>query len=321
MPARSRHAATLLLASGAWSASASGQLTEADLPGCYDVIEGEWTEGRVAGLMFSGGELLTDTSSVRSEPNPSSLGLDSAYLQVPPRIRLAGPPADTTFFGNPRQIVVPDGALPTPHAFMFWGVEGGSLTLSFSTGFHGVRARLESDGGSTWAGTSTTFSDNLPYRSWTRRVELTAVDCDTPPPVHSSAMRSVPSAVQLVGGAAITLGEPLPESLETLSRRSGALTVIGRTEGLFGTTDSIAVGMDEARGRVGRIQLIYLDPDMSTVIATRLVDAFGSSASGGGPVPAALDPAGVEWRNRIRRVWLRRGTRFTVNLRDYRYLW
>ena len=88
-----------------------------------------------------------------------------------------------------------------------------------------------------------------------------------------------------------------------------------RTEGLFGTTDSVAVGMDTERGLVGRIQLIYLDPDMSTVVAPRLADAFGSPAS------TALDPAGVEWRNRIRRVWLRRGARFTVNLRDYRYLW
>ena len=93
------------------------------------------------------------------------------------------------------------------------------------------------------------------------------------------------------------------------------LTVIGRTEGLFGTTDSIAVSVDDVRGRIGRIQLIYLDPDMSSVIARRLADAFGS------PEGSALDPTGVEWRNRIRRVWRRRGARFTVNLRDYRYLW
>ena len=309
------HLLALLLAGGAWSASVSAQLTEEHLLGCYDVTEGEWTEGRVAGLMFSGGELLTDTSAVRSEPIPSSLALDSAYSQIPPRIRLAGPPADTTFFGNAWQIFVPEGALPTPHAFMFWRVEDNSLRLSFSTGFQGVGARLEPDGGGNWGGASTTFSDNLPYRSWTRRVGLTAADCAAPPPVSSSVMRSVPGAVQLVGGATITLGEPLPESLETLPRRSGALTVIGRTEGLFGTTDSIAVAIDGPRSRVGRIQLIYLDPDMSSVIAPRLADAFGSPAS------SALDPAGVEWRNRIRRVWLRRGTRFTVNLRDNRYLW
>lgn len=307
--------ATLLLTSGVWSASLSAQLTEADLLGCYDVTEGEWTAGRVFGLMRSGDELLTDTSALRNEPVPSSLGLDSAYLQIPPRIRLAGPPADTTFFGGAAQIVVPEDALPTPHVYMTWGVEGSSLRLGFSTGFHGVGARLEPEDRGTWAGTSTTFSDNLPYRSWARPIELTAVDCDAPSPVPSSVMRSVPSAVQLVGGATITLGEPLPESLETLPRRSGALTVIGRTEGLFGTTDSIAVGMDEARGRVGRIQLIYLDPDMSSVIGPRLADAFGS------PAGSAIDPTGVEWRNRIRRVWLRRGTRFTVNLRDYRYLW
>lgn len=309
------HVVGLLLASGAWSVSASAQLTEADLLGCYDVIEGEWNEGRVAGLMFAGGQLLTDTTEVQSEPVPSSLGLDSAYLQIPPRVRLAGPPAAATLPGSAGQIVVPEGALPTPHVYMNWGVEGSTLRLWFSTGFHGVGARLDPDDGGIWAGTSTTFSDNLPYRSWTRRVELTPADCDSPPPVPSSVMRSVPSAVQLVGGATITLGEPLPELLETLPRRSGALTVVGRTEGLFGTTDSIAVGMDRERGRVGRIQLIYLDPDMSSVITPRLADAFGSPASN------ALDPTGVEWRNRIRRVWLRRGTRFTVNLRDYRYFW
>jgi hypothetical protein len=124
-------------------------------------------------------------------------------------------------------------------------------------------------------------------------------------------MRSVPSAVQLVGGATIALGEPLPESLETLPRRFGALTVIGHTEGLFGTTDSISVGVDP-RGRVGRIQLIYLDADMSSVIETRIADIFGPPTGSGG----AFDPS---WRNRVTQVWLGRGTRFTVNLRDYRF--
>ena len=191
MRERFAHVGALILASGAWSASASAQLIEADLLGCYDVAEGEWSEGRVRGLIFSGDELLTDTLAVRNEPVPSSLGLDSAYLQIPPRIRLAGPLADTTFFGSAAQIIVPEDALPTPHAYMFWGVEGNSLRLSFSTGFHGVAARLEADDGGAWAGTSTTFSDNLPYRSWTRRIELNAVECDSPPPVPSSVMRPV----------------------------------------------------------------------------------------------------------------------------------
>ncbi|MYH48784.1 MAG: hypothetical protein F4151_04465 [Gammaproteobacteria bacterium] len=125
----------------------------------------------------------------------------------------------------------------------------------------------------------------------------------------------MPRAVQLVGGATIALGEPLPESLETMPRRSGALTVTGRTEGLFGTTDSIAVGIDPDRGRVGRIQLIYLDPDMSSVVEARISEAYGPPARNG-----EAESASLEWRNRVARVWLGRGsTRFRVNLRDHRY--
>ena len=308
------HMATVLLVSGAWSASVSAQLTEADLLGCYDVTEGEWTEGRVAGLMWSGGELLTDTSAVRPGPVPGALGLDSAFSQIPPRIRLAGPPAGTTFLGSAGQVVVPEGSLPTPHAYMSYGLQGETLRLSFSTGFHGVGARLETRGGGAWAGMADTHSDNIPYRSWSRPVQLTPVACDSPPPVPSTAMLPVPRAVQLVGGATMALGEPLPESLETMPRRSGALTIIGQTEGLFGSTDSIAADVGYERDGVGRIQLIYLDADMSSVIEARLTEAFGPPTSGG-----ALDPGRIEWRNRITRVWLARGTRFTVNLRDYRY--
>ncbi len=142
-----RSLAALLLASVVCPVSSSAQLTEADVLGCYDVTEGEWTEGRVAGLMRVGDELLTDTSAVRSEPIPSALGLDSAYSQIPPRIQLAGPHADPTVLGSAWQIVVPEGALPTPHMFMTYGVDGASLRLSFSTGYHGVGARLQEIGG------------------------------------------------------------------------------------------------------------------------------------------------------------------------------
>ena len=196
---------------------------------------------------------------------------------------------------------------------MGYGVRNDTLALSFSTGYSGVVARLEVTDEAGWTGLVRTFDDYTGLR-WSRPIDLTPVPCDSPPPIPSSVMRSVPRAVQLVGGATIALGEPLPASLETLPRRSGALTVIGQTEGLFGTTDSIAVRVDSERGRAGRIQLIYLSPDMSSVIEARLTEAFGPPARGG-----ALDPAGIEWRNRIVRVWLRRGTRFTVNLRDYRY--
>lgn len=305
---RATRLAALFLASAAWSGPVSAQLTEAHLLGCYDVAEGEWTEE-------PGDRFRADMATVRMEPIPSSQGLDSAFYQVPPRLRLAAPPDDTTYLNNVGPIIVPADAIPTPHYHMTHRVRNDTLRLFFSTGFHGVMAQLVQLGGGAWAGMANTHSDNLGERAWIRPIELAPVACDSPPPVPSSVMRSVPGAVRLVGGATIALGEPLPESLETMPRRSGALTVIGRTEGLFGTTDSIAVGIDPDRGRVGRIQLIYLDPDMSSVVEARISEAHGPPARSGETEWALL-----EWRNRVARVWLNRGnTRFRVNLRDHRY--
>lgn len=299
----------LLLLSAAWSAPVSAQLTEGYLLGCYDVAEGEWTEGRL------GGRFPPDMSTVPMEPVPGSLGLDSAFYQVPPRLRLAGPPEGTTYLGNVGRIVVPADAIPTPHLYMTHRVRNDTLRLVFSTGFHGVMAHLVPRGGGAWAGRASTHSDNLGERPWIRPIELTPVACDSPPPVPSSVMRPVPHAVQLVGGATIALGEPLPESLETMPRRSGALTVAGRTEGLFGTTDSIAVVIDLDRGRIGTIQLIYLDTGMSSVVEARISEAYGPPTREGETESAAL-----QWSNRVTRVRLGRGgTRFRILLRDYRY--
>ena len=294
------HLGAVFLASGAWSASASAQLTEADMFGCYDVsTAGEWRL------------LESSLGSPYSERASEVLAGDSVFYEMPPRIRLAGSRA-----GAPSawEIVVPEGALPTRHSFMSYGVRNDTLALWFSTGYAGLIADLgRTDEAEEWTGLARTWDDYTGLQ-WSRRIDLAPAPCDSPPPVPSSVMRTLPRAVQLVGGATIALGEPLPGSLETMPRRSGALTVIGRTEGLFGTTDSIAVAVDEARGRIGRIQLIYLDPDMSSVIEARLTEAFGPPTGGGG-----MDPAAIEWRNRVARVWLSRGARFTVNLRDYRY--
>ena len=293
------HLGAVLLASGAWCASTSAQLTEADLLGCYDVsAAGEWR--------------LVESSlgSPYSERASEVLAGDSVFYEMPPRIRLAGALADAP---STWEIVVPEGALPTRHSFMSYGVRNDTLALWFSTGYAGVIADLGFTDEAEWTGLARTWDDYTGLQ-WSRRTDLAPVPCDSPPPVPSSVMRPVPRAVQLVGGATIALGEPLPESLETSRRRAGSLTVIGRTEGLFGTTDSIAVDIDEARGRIGRIQLIYLDPDMSSVISARLTEAFGPPTRGGG-----MDPAGIEWQNRVARVWVGRGTRFTVNLHDYRY--
>ena len=286
--------AVLLLVPAICPATLSAQLTEADLLGCYDVsTAGEWR------LVESG------LGSPYSERASEILAGDSVFYGMPPRIRLAAPRADA-----PRawEIVVPEGALPTRHRFMSYGVRNDTLALWFSTGYAGVTADLGVTDGAGWTGRTRTWDDYTGLQ-WSRRIDLAPVPCDSPPPVPSSVMRPVPRAVQLVGGATLALGEPLPESLETSPRRLGSLTVMGRTEGLFGTTDSIAVAIDEARGRIGRIQLIYLDPDMSSVVEARLSEAFGPPTGDGG----------IEWRNRVTRVWLSRGARLTVNLRDYRY--
>ncbi len=300
--ARATRLGALLLVAAAWSVPVSAQLTEGYLLGCYDVAEGDWAEER------SGSRFQPIMSA------PSSLGLDSAFYQVPPRLRLARPHDDTTYLGNVGQIIVPAGAIPTPQLYMSHFVRNDTLRLVFSTGFHGVMAPLVPHGGGAWAGKANTHSDNLGERTWIRPIELTPVACASQPPVPSSVMRSVPRAVQLVGGATIALGEPLPESLETMPRRSGALTVVGRTEGLFGTTDSIAVAIDPYRGCIGRIQLIYLDTDMSSVVEGRISETWGPATRSG-----EAESASRQWRNRVTRVWLRRGsTRFSVNLRDYR---
>ena len=122
---------------------------------------------------------------------------------------------------GPGPVVVPEGSLPTPHAYMSYGLQGETLRLSFS--------RLP-------------WCRGTPGDEW-----------------RGTAMRPIPRAVQLVGGATIALGEPLPESLETMPRRSGALTIIGQTGGLFGTTDSIAADEDSERDQPSRLPLLLVD--------------------------------------------------------------
>jgi hypothetical protein len=216
------HLLAMLLACGAGWASVSAQLTEVDLLGCYDVsTSGEWRLGEFG------------PDSPYRQRAAEVLAGDSVFYQMPPRIRLAGPFADATGFGNAWEIVVPEGALPTRHGFMSYGVQNDSLRLSFSTGYAGVVARVRATGEAAWSGLVRTFDDYTDLR-WSRRVRLTSVACDSPPPVPGTAMLPVPSAVQLVGGATIALGEPLPESLETLPRRSGALTVMAAPRGCSG---------------------------------------------------------------------------------------
>jgi len=88
-------------------------------------------------------------------------------------------------------------------------------------------------------------------------------------------MRPLARTVELEGKEVIRLGKPLPGSLATRTRPSGDWTVIGRTTGLFGTTDSIAVGLHPTRRVVREIRLTYLGDGAYSVMEARLRDVFG----------------------------------------------
>lgn len=149
-----------------------------ELTGCYDVTEGEW----VVEQTYPGEDAY---------PVPSEYGYDSVDYQIPPRIRFAGPsdrqPSAT-------RIVVPAGALPTPHRHTFGETVGDSLILHFSTGHVGVRATLARSG-TGWSGTARTFVDHTPQQVNARPVELIRMPCDSPPPVSSDVMRAIPRTV------------------------------------------------------------------------------------------------------------------------------
>ena len=112
-------ASTLILGA---AACAAREEPTTELTGCYDVTEGEWAvEQTVPGE--------------DAYPVPSELGYDSVDYQIPPRIQFAG-----QYHRQPSatRIMVPAGALPTPHRYAFGDIIGDSLFLVFGTGHVGV---------------------------------------------------------------------------------------------------------------------------------------------------------------------------------------
>ncbi|MCY4572932.1 MAG: hypothetical protein OXF01_09025 [Gemmatimonadetes bacterium] len=201
---------------------------------------------------------------------------------------------------------MPKGALPSVHNDMRGLVVHDSLYLTFSTGFSGVRARLGRLG-EGWTGTARWFVDVVPFQVNVRVMDLTLVPCDSPPPVSIDALRpAIPRSVELEGGQAITLWEPLPESVDTIL--AGRLLIVGRTTGLFGATDSISVRLDSLRGLVKTITLWYPDVDAHAVVLGRLRDRYGLNTSASNPVTGlsvprrggASDETSVELRDRRR---------------------
>jgi len=233
-----------------------------ELTGCYDI---------------TAKDLLTD--------DLVGSGLEH---EIPRRIEFAGPfrgwdASDT----SSTQIVVPEGALPSVHRWMTGEIAGDSLNLLFSTGYGGVEATLGWTG-DRWVGTARTFRDfGPPFKFDAGPIELVPVSCDLPPPVSIDAMLPITRSVELEGGLAITLGEPLPEALETTPARRNTVTVTGRTTGLFAGAESIEVVIGDRR--VTHIWLYYADPDVHSSLESRFRDAYGVPEQMGGQTAAFLN--------------------------------
>jgi len=130
-------------------------------------------------------------------------------------------------------------------------------------------------------------------------IELTPASCDSPPPIPVDVMLPITRSVELEGGLAITLGEPLPETPGTTPDRFTYKHVTGRTTGPFAGTDSISVGLVEQWG-VTQIRLHYTDPGAYSNAQTRLRRAYGAH-----PHPA-IGAGGCKRAHRLLRHYRRR---------------
>ena len=234
-----------------------------ELTGCYDI---------------TAKDLLTD--------DLVGSGLEH---EIPRRIEFAGPARGWDASDTLRtEIVVPEGALPSVHHLMSGEIVGDSLNVGFSTGYGGVTAVLGWTG-DRWVGAAHTFRDfGPPFEFDAGSIELTPVSCDSPPPVPIDAMLPITRSVELEGGLVITLGEPLPEALETTPSNGTILTVTGRTTGMFAGADSIAVAATERYGAT-HIWLYYADPGVHSSLESRFRDAYGVPEQMGGQTVAFLN--------------------------------
>lgn len=270
-------ASALLLGGVACASEGQPQATadavDPELTGCYDVTVGEWVvESRP---LFS----------LRRVPVPSERG-DSTDYEIPPRIEFAGPRVPPS---SGTAVVVPEGALPSVHRYTGGEITGDSLDLWFSTGYAGVTARLVRSG-DDWVGTARTFIDISPYTVHARPITLTPTACDSSAPVSIDEMRpALARSVELEDGSVITLGEALPEPLETepeSTRHAGTDAIVtppwdwqlvtGRTRGLFGATDSVAVTLNQSQEVTG-VRLLFPGADAFEVLDARLRGVYGEA--------------------------------------------
>ena len=250
-----------------------------ELTGCLDVTVGPWVVETYVG-----------------ELHPR-LSESLEWYRVPPRLMFAGPDDR-----NPSRtrIVVPEGDSDARRRRWTGGyIEDDSLRVFFSDGFTGVRATLgRSRGG--WVGTARSFSDVIPHQVNIRPVAMSRVDCESPRPVPGDESHPLARVVELEGGQVMTLGEPLPEPLETetlppfdwteppwpadwgpLTTPRNAVALVGRTRGLFGATDSVQVHTN-TDGLVYSIRLLYADPAARESLEERLSSQYGAPGTRSG---------------------------------------
>ncbi len=282
------------------AARLAAQETPAELTGCLHVTAGPWV-----------------VETYYEELRPHFAGEFAEWFRLPPRILFAGPhdqrPSET-------RIAFPesDSAAFGHYMSRLTGarMEGDSLRLGFSTGYTGVFAILGRSGDG-WVGTARSGIDVIPHQVHARPVAMSRVDCESPLPVPGDESHPLARVVELEGGQVITLGEPLPEQLETvalppfewtwpargLAERElmtprNAVGVVGRTRGLFGTTDAIQVHTDPD-GLVYSVRLLYVDPDARETLEGRLRGQYGTPGTRSGVADVHI------YRSASTSLWLR----------------
>jgi hypothetical protein len=249
--------------------------------GCYDVRVGLW-------------RAVTDRPVEKPRLPPERTADSTAYV-LPPRIRLAPSTVRLPAGDGWSRAAAPEGGLPTGHRQQAWRIApDGRLRLRFAAARSGLEGRLEATA-SGFEGRLRTFEAEDGAQLYERDVALARVDCASAPPVGADALRPLPRAVELRGGAALRLGGTAPQGLEEAERPSGAVGVAARTVGLFSGSDSVAYRIGANDGRIGVVQLIFPRPASADTLIARITRAFGP------PDPNTAIP-GAWWHNRITEV-------------------
>lgn len=241
-------------------------------------------------------------------------------FEVPPRIEFSG----TAFHdSSDTRIVAPEGALPSIHGLTGARIVGDSLHMDFSTGYIGVRATL-GPSGDGWVGTARNWVHSRPPHIGfePRPIELTAVPCDSPPPVSIDVMRQLGRSVTFVDGRTITVGEPAPEWLESILDEDGdgELTGVGPLQGIFGTPERITVSVRRRYGGIVTWVRLFYSPETDTFerLEERLRETYGAPDG-----RQDRDPRVVRYQNRITGLalmLLQDPRHLILDLRDRRYL-